>query len=120
MKLKYLILIGLLPAHMALAECRSKMVTNSDGEQVSTSSMVICADGKIVPEIPTRIQIGDTVLENELMAVPEVTPKYFQWRHSKCKLFREKYMYKGKLRLNHGVVCQTDEKENIWQVVDKW
>jgi len=119
--MKYLLLIGLLISNVAAAECVSKMATTTQNDEViSTSTVVVCADGKVPPKIEKRIQIGDTVLEEELPKVPEIKPAYFQYNHSKCRLFREKYVYQNKLRVNHGVVCQTDEKENVWQVVDKW
>lgn len=121
MKLKYLIFLALLPGQMALAECRSKMATTTEGDTVvSTNSVVICADGPVVPEIPKSIKIGDVVLENELAKVPEVKVQYFTYKHAKCRLFREVYMWNNKLRNAHGVICQTNSTDNVWQVVDKW
>lgn len=76
---------------------------------------VVTTCGKEMADKPVRV--GDIVFENELLSV-ERQQGYFKHNNSKCRLFRERYVQKGTLRVVHGVICQVNQ--NDWIVVDKW
>jgi hypothetical protein len=84
------------------------------GGNFESESIVVCKDGKTPKFKP--VKIGDEVMESELGRVPE-TKGYFKYNGAVCRLFREKYN-NGMLRVNNGVMCQTDNQ--LWTVVDKW
>lgn len=101
-------------------ECQSRMSVTIDGEEtVSSNTLTVCGKTNPLEEQP-KVKIGETIFEMDLPQVPEIQPVYFKHRHSKCRLFRERYMLNNVLEVNHGVVCQTDPNMDTWSVVDKW
>lgn len=102
-------------------ECQSRMsvTLDKDEEQVSANTLTVCGQRNPLEEQP-KVRIGETVFETDLETVPEIKPIYFKHRHSKCRLFRERYMMYNVLQVNHGVTCQTDPTLDSWSVVDKW
>jgi hypothetical protein len=101
-------------------DCQSRMsVALAKDEVVSSNALTVCGRG-VNLELEPKVKIGETVFEDDLQTVPEIKPTYFKHRNSKCRLFRERYMYQNVLQVNHGVICQIDADMDTWQVVDKW
>lgn len=120
MKIKLLILAGLVVSQTAWAGCSSRIATAVEGnEVVSTNTVVVCSDGE-QPKIRPNVKIGDRVFENELPKLSNQKNEYFNYHRTKCRLFREKYMLNEKFQLAYGVICHLDERSEFWQVVDKW
>ena len=99
--------------NQAIENGRTQLMTVLGGT-FETDAITVCKEGKNIKWRP--LKVGDEVLENEAARVPE-KPNYFKYNNAVCRLFREKYN-NGQLRVNHGVICQTDNK--LWTVVDKW
>jgi len=97
---------------------RMSIAENEDGT-VSSNTLTVCG-GEAVPKLPEKVKIGDNILENEVAEIPALNFTYFKHRHSKCRLFRERYMFQNVLQVNHGIICQTDPNMDTWSVVDKW
>ena len=101
-------------------DCQSRMSITLEGEEtVSSNALTVCGKANPLEEEP-KVKIGEIVFETDLQQVSEIQPIYFKHRHSKCRLFRERYMLNNVLEVNHGVVCQTDPNMDTWSVVDKW
>jgi hypothetical protein len=97
-------------------ECRVTSATAQIGSELKTETITVCKEGEMISQ---RIKVGDTVLETEV-GQSNVRVGYFKYRNSTCKLFTERLTEKGKLRVNHGVICQIDNSPTNWLVVDKW
>jgi len=102
--------------HYAVEQARDNLLLELGGK-FQTEAITVCKEGNLKIE---KIKIGDTILENEVGTVPEANPKYFKYQNTQCRLFREKLVSKGELRVNHGVICQIDSNATNWLVVDKW
>ena len=101
-------------------DCQSRISVTVDGEsEVSSNALTVCGKASLLEEQP-KVAIGETVFETDLAQVPEINPVYFKHRHSKCRLFRERYMFGNVLQVNHGIICQIEPNMATWQVVDKW
>lgn len=101
-------------------ECQSRVSVTVEGEsEVSANTLTVCGQRSLLEEQP-KLKIGENVFETDVQQVPEIKPTYFKHRHSKCRLFRERYMLNNVLQVNHGVICQTDPNMDTWSVVDKW
>jgi hypothetical protein len=115
--MKYLIVIlALMSSSVWASECRVTSATAQIGGELKTETITVCKEGELVSP---RIKIGDTVLETEV-GQSNVKVGYFKYQNSTCKLFSERLNEKGKLRVNHGVICQIDNSPTNWLVVDKW
>lgn len=99
--------------NVAVDNGRKQLLTMLGGN-FESESIVVCKDGKAPKFKP--VKIGDEVMESELGRVPE-SKGYFKHNGAVCRMFREKYN-NGLLRVNNGVMCQTDNQ--LWTVVDKW
>lgn len=97
----------------AIDNGRKQLLTMLGGK-VEAETITVCKSNQNARTRPAKV--GDEVLETELGYVPE-KKYYFKYNNATCRLFREKYN-NGVLRVNHGVMCQTDNK--LWTVVDKW
>ena len=98
---------------MAIEEGRAMLLTQIGGT-FESESITVCKEGGNLKFRP--LKIGDEILESE---APQIQGKpYFKYRNTQCRLFRERYNQNGTLRVNHGVICQTDN--SLWTVVDKW
>jgi hypothetical protein len=116
--MKKFIYLLLLVSFGAIAdECKVTTITIERNGKVESETATVCKEGQLGD---TKIRIGDTILENEVGTVPEVSPKYFKYQNTQCRLFRESLAVKGVLRVNHGVICRTDANATNWLVVDKW
>jgi len=116
-----ILLFGLLTLSSPVwAECVVQSITqiistDVGPESAKQESIIKCSDGKVPNFRPVRI--GDLVAETELSTVPKMN-FYFTHKKAQCRIFREHYSQKKKLRITHGVICQTDNQG--WIVVDKW
>ncbi|CAB4126032.1 hypothetical protein UFOVP181_206 [uncultured Caudovirales phage] len=98
---------------MSIEEGRGMLLTEIGGT-FESESVTVCKEGANLKFRP--LKIGDEILEGE---APVIQGKpYFKYRNTQCRLFRERYNQNGNLRVNHGVICQTDN--SLWTVVDKW
>ena len=102
---------------LALADnCRVTSATLESGGSVKVETVTVCKEGELVQK---HIKIGDTILETEV-GNSNVKVGYFKHNNAKCRLFSERLTENGKLRVNHGVICQIDNSPTNWLVVDKW
>lgn len=87
------------------------------GGEFKTESITVCNEGARPAE---KVKIGDVVLENELRESP--IKKYFNYKGSRCKLFQEQYIVEktGKLLNYNGVICQMNDSDANWLVIDMW
>ena len=99
----------------AIERGKNALLVNLDGKY-RTETITTCGSGRSLRD-DSPVKIGEVVMENELGRVDK-GPEYFKYKHSKCRLFRERYIQKGSLRVTHGVICQSDNED--WIVVDKW
>lgn len=115
--MKKLFWILALLSNVALADdCRVTSASVETDGQFKTETITVCKEGELVAQ---KVKIGDTVLENE-MGSSNASVKYFTYRNTRCRLFTERLTEKGKLRVNHGVMCQVDNSPTNWLIVDKW
>lgn len=115
---KYFLILAL-ASGTAWAGCQSRVSTAVKGDEiVSTNTLTVCGDG--LAALEKKVKIGQVILETEVEDVPELNFTYFKHRHSKCRIFRERYVFNNVLQINHGVICQKDTKLDMWTVVDKW
>lgn len=114
--MKKFVYLLLLVSLTALAdECKVTTVTIERNGKVESETATVCKEGQ---PIDTKIRIGDTILESEVGR--SKMDKYFTYRNSRCRMFTE-HMAKDKLlRVYHGVICQIDNSETNWIVIDKW
>lgn len=87
----------------------------SQGGNFQTESITVCQEGG---QLNRKIRIGDTILENEV-GKSKIT-KYFTYRNSRCRMFTERNAVQNELRVYNGVICQVDNSNTDWIVVDKW
>lgn len=99
----------------AIERGKNALLVNLDGKY-RTETITTCGSGRSLRD-DSPVKIGEVIMENELGRVDK-GPEYFKYKHSKCRLFRERYIQKGSLRVTHGVICQSDNED--WVVVDKW
>ena len=115
--MKNLFWILALCSTVALADdCRVTTASVESDGQFKTETITVCKEGEAVAQ---KVKIGDTVLETE-MGKSNAKVGYFKYRNSTCRLFSERLTEKGKLRVNHGVMCQVDNSPTNWLIVDKW
>jgi hypothetical protein len=115
--MRILLAILILASGNVLADnCRVTTATLESGNSVKVESITVCKDGELVPQ---RIKVGDAILETEV-GMSNVAVGYFKHNNARCRLFSERLTENGKLRVNHGVICQIDNSPANWLVVDKW
>jgi len=86
------------------------------GGQFKTQANLVCEEGKAVKQ---KIQIGDSILENEVGMNAKLN---FYWPHkqyAKCRMFKEHYVQNKAPVEYNGVICQNNTND-LWTVVDKW
>jgi len=99
----------------AIERGKNALLVNLPGKY-RTETITTCGSGRSLRD-DSPVKIGEVVMENELGRVDKGA-EYFKYKHSKCRLFRERYIQKGLLRVTHGVICQSDSED--WVVIDKW
>jgi len=85
------------------------------GGKFKAESVTTCKEGN---PILNKIKKGDTILETE--APPAPIKKYFTYRNSRCRMFQEHLEVDKELKVYNGVICQIDNRDTNWLVVDKW
>lgn len=113
--IKYLPIL-LLISTSALADCRQTSASIEREGIVANETLTVCKEG--VGEFP-KIKKGDVILESEVNK-SRVDVGYFMHRNTRCRLFMENQTFNGKLRVYNGVICQVDNSDTNWLVVDKW
>lgn len=93
----------------------------SIGGKFSTEAITICKEGneRISKGFePVKLKIGDKILESE--AGKSKIENYFNYNNRTCRMFTERYTFKGNTEIYNGVICQTDSSGANWTVVDRW
>ena len=116
MKRLVLIIAFLVQPVWANDACRVTSATAEIDGSFKSETITVCKEGELVAQ---KIKVGDTILETEV-GKSNVKVGYFKYQNSTCRLFTERLTEKGKLRVNHGVICQIDNSPTNWIVVDKW
>jgi hypothetical protein len=80
-----------------------------------TESVTTCREGESVSR---QVKKGDTILETEVG--PSPIKNYFKYHNSRCRLFQEHLVVDRELRSYNGVICQIENSDTNWLVVDKW
>jgi hypothetical protein len=113
---KFIPILFLLAFNVWANDCVIKSASIERDGDISTETITVCANG-VIPL--SKVKVGDTILENEV-GQSNTKVGYFRWKNSKCRLFTERLTENGKLRVNHGVMCQVDNSHDNWLIVDKW
>lgn len=114
--MKYLICILTFFCSSAFAECKLTSASIEREGIVANETLTVCKEGAV--NFP-KIKKGDVILETEVNK-SRVSVDYFTYQNSRCRLFMENQTHNGKLRVYHGVICQIDNSDTNWLVVDKW
>jgi len=80
-----------------------------------TESVTTCREGESVAR---QVKKGDTILETEVG--PSPVKQYFTYRNTRCRMFQEHLVVDRELRNYNGVICQIENSDTNWLVVDKW
>lgn len=113
--MKKILLLLLLASAPAWADnCKVVKVTIENNGIVDNQTATICKD----TQVDDRLKVGDVILESEAGAGG--LPNYFKHKGHKCRYFTENTILKGKLRDYNGVICQVNDNDANWVVVDKW
>lgn len=99
----------------AAIENGRKNLLASLGGNFRADAVTVC---QTKPNVQRKIQIGDTILESEVGS--SVVTKYFTYRGARCRMFTERLSLDGRLKVYNGVICQVDNIDTNWLVVDKW
>lgn len=99
----------------AAIENGRKNLLASLGGNFRADAVTVC---QTKPNIQRRIRIGDTILESEV-GTSSVT-KYFKYKGTLCRMFTERLSLDGRLKVYNGVICQVDNVDTNWLVIDKW
>jgi hypothetical protein len=100
--------------YYARERARKNLLLDLGGE-FKTEAITSCKEGDTPP---TKLKIGDTILENEVG--PSPIKKQFKYKGATCKMFQEHYTVDRKLETYNGVICQVDNSDTNWLIVDKW
>lgn len=114
--IKYLSILLLLASSSVFANCKQTSASIEREGIVANETLTVCKEGAV--NFP-KIKKGDVILETEVNK-SRVAVDYFTYQNSRCRLFMENQTYNGKLRVYHGVICQIDNSDTNWLVVDKW
>jgi hypothetical protein len=98
------------------SNCKVTTVVVENDGKVDSQTATICKEGN---RVQPKTQIGDVVLESELSQNPKVK-EYFKYKNSRCRMFIEHGVRNKEVAVYHGVMCQADDSETNWVVVDKW
>jgi len=93
---------------------RKNLLLNVGGK-FKAESVTTCKEGAPISD---KIKKGDTILETE--APPSPIKKYFTYNNSRCRMFQEHLVVDREMRVYNGVICQIDNRDTNWLVVDKW
>jgi hypothetical protein len=102
---------------------KEKLLASIGGE-FTTEAITVCREGDANAERlakgfePVKLKIGDKILESE--AGKSKIEKYFTYKNQTCRMFTERYTFKGNQEIYNGVICQNNQIGNDWTVVDRW
>jgi len=85
------------------------------GGDFRTEAITTCKEGDTPP---LKLKIGDTILETEVG--PSPIKKTFKHKGTTCRMFQEHLTVDRKLQTYNGVICQIDNSDTNWLIVDKW
>jgi hypothetical protein len=100
--------------YYAKERARKNLLVNLGGK-FKTEAITSCSEGT-VPH--TKLKIGDTILENEVG--PSPIKKTFKHKGATCRMFQEHLTVDRELKTYNGVICQIDNSDTNWLIVDKW
>jgi len=100
--------------YYARERARKNLLLNLGGK-FKSEAVTSCKDGTTPPN---KIRIGDTILANEVG--PSPIKKTFKHKGATCRMFQEHTTVDRELRTYNGVICQIDNSDTNWLVVDKW
>jgi len=100
--------------YYAKERARKNLLLNLGGT-FKTEAVTSCREGATPP---SKLRVGDTILENEVG--PSPIKKYFKHNGATCRMFQEHYTVDRKLQTYNGVICQVDNSDTNWLIVDKW
>ena len=93
----------------------------SVGGKFTTEAITICQEGDTQSPKgfePVKLKIGDKILESE--AGKSKIENYFTHKNQTCRMFTERYTFKGNQEIYNGVICRNDRIDTNWTVVDRW
>lgn len=102
---------------------KEKLLASIGGE-FTTEAITVCREGDANVERlskgfePVKLKIGDRILESEVGK--SKIENYFTYNNRTCRMFTERYTFKGNAEIYNGVICQNDRIDNNWTVVDRW
>jgi len=115
--MKKLLILTMFVSQLALAnECKVTTVTTERDGRVDSETATICKEGQGHDH---KIKVGDIILESEV-GINKRVSQYFTYKNSRCRIFTENTVRNKELRINNGVICQLDNNDTNWVVVDKW
>jgi hypothetical protein len=107
----------------AIRYAKEKLLA-SIGGKFTTEAITVCREGDANTERlskgfePVKLRIGDKILESE--AGKSKIENYFTHKNQTCRMFTERYTFKGNAEIYNGVICQNDRIDTNWTVVDRW
>jgi len=102
---------------------KEKLLASIGGE-FTTEAITVCREGDANAERlskgfePVKLKIGDRILESEVSK--SRIENYFTYNNQTCRMFTERYTFKGNQEIYNGVICQNGKIGNNWTVVDRW
>jgi len=85
------------------------------GGKFKSEAVTSCREGS---SLPPKLRVGDTILETEVG--PSPIKQTFKHKGATCRMFQEHYTVDRQLRTYNGVICQIDNSDTNWLIVDKW
>lgn len=107
----------------AIRYAKEKLLA-SIGGKFTTEAITVCREGNANTERlskgfePVKLRIGDKILESEVGK--SKIENYFTYKNQTCRMFTERYTFKGNQEIYNGVICQNDRIDTNWTVVDRW
>ena len=104
----------------AIRYAKEKLLA-SIGGKFTTEAITVCKEGDArLPKgfEPVKLKIGDKILESE--AGKSKIENYFTYNNQTCRMFTERYTFKGNAEIYNGVICQNNRIDTNWTVVDRW
>ena len=85
------------------------------GGKFRSEAVTSCKEGDTPPP---KLRIGVTILETEVG--PSPIKQTFKHKGATCRMFQEHLTVDRQLRTYNGVICQIDNSDTNWLIVDKW
>lgn len=101
--------------YQAVNNARADLLLQLGGD-FETEAVTVCHEEDA--DLADNIQIGDTILETEVGR--SKMNKYFEYHNARCRMFTQKLAKGRQLRVYNGVICEVDNSDTNWIVVDKW